>query len=75
MSSPCTVRRVDEQSLYCAEERNDTSLSLSLSLCDMCQDFHEKDSIESRCVIGPENILLAGMAVHLSARTFYRTGQ
>ena len=30
---------------------------------------------ESRCVIGPENILFAGASVHLSARKFYRPGQ
>jgi len=28
------------------------------------------DSIESRCVIGPENILFAGVSVQLSARNF-----
>ena len=31
-------------------------------------------SIESRCVIGPENTLFAGVCMHLSARKFYRLG-
>ena len=31
-------------------------------------------SIESRCVMGMENILLAGMSIHLSAQKFYRLG-
>ena len=32
-------------------------------------------SIKSRCAIGPENILFAGVSVHLLARKFYRLGQ
>ena len=32
-------------------------------------------SIESRCVIGAENILFAGASVYFSARKFYRLGQ
>ena len=32
-------------------------------------------SIESRCIIGPENILFVGTSVHLSARKSYRLGQ
>jgi len=33
------------------------------------------ENIESRCVIGPENILFVGASVHLSARMFYRVWQ
>ena len=36
--------------------------------------FIETYSIESRCVIGPENTLFAGASVHLSARALYRLG-
>ena len=42
---------------------------------DMWKDFIIKThSFESRCVIGPENILFAGASVPLSARQFYRPG-
>ena len=37
--------------------------------------FIKTHSTESRCAIGPENILFAGASMHLSARTFYRQGQ
>ena len=33
--------------------------------------FSKTRSTESTCVIGPENILLAGASVHLSARIFF----
>ena len=36
--------------------------------------FIKTRGIESRCAIGPENILFADASVHLSARTFYRLG-
>ena len=39
------------------------------------KDFHTTHSTESRCVIGPENTLFAGVCMHLSARKFYRLGQ
>ena len=42
---------------------------------DMYQDFNEKHSTESRCVIGTENILFEGMSVNLSARKMFRFGQ
>ena len=32
-------------------------------------------SIENRCLKGTGSILFAGVAVHLSARTFFRLGQ
>ena len=32
----------------------------------MSKDFHQMHSIESRCVIGLENILFAGASVHFS---------
>ena len=37
--------------------------------------FIEAHSIESRCVIGPENILFAGASVHLSAQNFHKNTQ
>ena len=37
--------------------------------------FIRTHSFENRCVIGPENILLAGASVHLSAQKFYRLEQ
>ena len=37
--------------------------------------FIKKRSVESRCVIGPENILFTGASVHHSARKFYSLGQ
>ena len=37
--------------------------------------FIKTHSVESRYVIGPENIQFAGASVHLSARKFYRLGQ
>ena len=37
--------------------------------------FTKTHSVESRCVIGPENILFAGVCAHFSARKFYRLGQ
>ena len=37
--------------------------------------FIETHSIESRCVMGAENILLTGSSVQLSAPKFYRQGQ
>ena len=40
----------------------------------MWKDFQTTDSIESRCVIGPEKKLFAGVCVHLSAQKFYMLG-
>ena len=37
--------------------------------------FIKMHSAESRCVVGPENILFAGVSVHLSDQKFYRLGQ
>ena len=37
--------------------------------------FIKTHCTERRCVTGPGNILFAGAAVHLSARTFYRLGK
>ena len=37
--------------------------------------FFKQNSIKSRCVIGLETILFAGVSVHLSARKYYRLGQ
>jgi len=39
------------------------------------RSFIKTHSIESRCVIGPENILFAGASVHLSAQKLYMLGQ
>ena len=36
--------------------------------------FIKTHNTESRCIIGPENILLAGVCMHFSARKFYRLG-
>jgi len=36
--------------------------------------FIETHSIESRCVIGAENVLFVGASLHFSARKFYRLG-
>ena len=41
----------------------------------MYMDFHNMHCIESRFVIGTENILFAGMCVHFSAQKFYLLGQ
>ena len=35
-----------------------------------CENFINPLSIESRCFVGPENILFASASVHLSARKF-----
>ena len=37
--------------------------------------FIKTHSVESRCVMGPGNILPAGPSVQLSALEFYRLGQ
>ena len=45
-------------------------------LAQACErNFIRTHSFESRCVIGPENILIAGASVHLSTRKLYRLRQ
>ena len=41
----------------------------------MGKDFHKKiHRIESRCVLGPENVPFAGVSVHLSAQNVLQAG-
>lgn len=50
-------------------------LSFSVFLFAQAREFTKTQSIESkRVVLGPENILFAGVSVHLSTRKFYRLG-
>ena len=52
----------------CHLKKNGKNVEFETLPCEMV--VIKKHSIESRCVRGPENMLFAGVSVHLSAREF-----
>jgi len=57
------------------ETLNGFCLLLSVSHCHVKGFSSKRIALKADVITGPENVLFAGVSVHLSARKFYRLGQ